>query len=180
MRGLGDAWLRARAVSAVPPSRTSKKFMEILNQLGGLVVGSVPTIIFFILLVIAYNLLVGGPLEKTLAERKALTSGAVEQAREEILKAENETAAYEEKLRVARKEIVAAREAKLKQWAQEREASISAAREASQDKVSAARKEIEVSADVARKQIEEAAASLSERVLAAVLPGGAARPEARQ
>jgi F-type H+-transporting ATPase subunit b len=154
--------------------------MEILNQLGNLVLGSVPTAIFFILLVIAYNVLVGGPLEKVLAERAARTSGAVEQAREEISKAESETAAYEEKLRAARAAIVAAREAKLKQWAEERDAAISAARVVSLEKVSAARKDIEASAAAARKQIEEAASSLSEQVLAAVLPRGVKMPEARQ
>ena len=39
----------------------------ILNQIGGLILGSVPTIVFFILLVVAYGLLVRGPLDKVLA-----------------------------------------------------------------------------------------------------------------
>jgi F-type H+-transporting ATPase subunit b len=42
------------------------------------------------------------PLERTLAERRARTSGAVEQARGAIAAAEAETTAYEEKLRAAR------------------------------------------------------------------------------
>ena len=49
----------------------------ILTQLGGLFLGSVPTIVFFVLLVIAYGYLVRRPLDKVLAERRARTVGAV-------------------------------------------------------------------------------------------------------
>ena len=62
--------------------------MEILNQLGSLTLGSVPTIIFFLLLIGAYSFLVRRPLERMLAERRARTSGAVEQARAAISAAE--------------------------------------------------------------------------------------------
>ncbi len=54
---------------------------QILNQLGGLVLGSVPTMVLFLILVVAYGLLVRGPLDKVLAQRRTRTSGAVEQAR---------------------------------------------------------------------------------------------------
>ena len=154
--------------------------MEILNQLGGLVLGSVPTMIFFILLVIAYNVLVQKPLERTLAERRARTSGAVEQAREAISAAEAETAAYEEKLRAARAEIVAAREKKLQQWHAERDAALASVRDAAQDRIRTARKDIEASAAAARLQIESATAQLSESILRAVLPAGTNISEAHQ
>ena len=154
--------------------------MEILNQLGGLVLGSVPTMIFFILLVIAYNVLVQKPLERTLAERRARTSGAVEQAREAISAAEAETAAYEEKLRAARAEIVAAREKKLQQWNAERDAALASVRDAAQDRIRVARKDIEASAAAARLQIESATAQLSESILRAVLTAGTNISEAHQ
>ena len=54
---------------------------QILNQLGGLILGSVPTIVFFLLLIVAYGLLVRRPLDGILAERRKRTFGAVEQAR---------------------------------------------------------------------------------------------------
>jgi len=146
--------------------------MEILNQLGGLVLGSVPTMVLFLLLVVAYGLLVRRPLEKTLAERRARTSGAVEQAREAISAAEAETAAYEAKLRAARAEIVAAREARMKKWNGERDAALASARVKALEKVNAARKEIEASAAEARTQIEDATEALSEQIMKAVLPAG--------
>ena len=146
--------------------------MDILNQLGGLVLGSVPTIVLFLLLVVAYGLLVRRPLEKTLAERRARTTGAVEQAREAISAAEAETAQYEAKLRAARAEIVAAREARIKKWNEERDAALMSARVKALEKVNAARQEIEASAAEARTQIEDATGALSEQILKAVLPAG--------
>ena len=66
---------------------------QILNQLGELVLGSVPTMVLFILLVAAYGLLVRRPLDRILAERRARTSGALEQARSAIAAAEAAAAA---------------------------------------------------------------------------------------
>jgi F-type H+-transporting ATPase subunit b len=153
--------------------------MEILDQIGGLVLGSVPTMVFFLLLAAAYGLLVRRPLERTLAERKARTSGAVEHARSAIAAAEAETAAYEEKLRIARNEIMAARERRLQQWQAERDAAVVAARAVAKEKLAVARQEIEAASLAARKQVEGATEMLSEQILRAVLPA-ANLPEARQ
>ena len=68
--------------------------------------GSVPTMVFFIVLVVAYGLLVrqaAGP--RCCASGYARTTGAVEQARGAISAAEAETAVFEDKLRSAKREI---------------------------------------------------------------------------
>jgi F-type H+-transporting ATPase subunit b len=145
---------------------------QILNQLGGLVLGSVPTMILFILLVIAYGMLVRRPLDKVLAERRARTSGAIEQAKGAISAAEAETRVYEDKLRSARAEIFAARDARLKQWNAERDAALEELRTATQQRVAAARAEIDRTAATARQQIEALSDALSEQVMRAVLPAG--------
>ncbi len=152
---------------------------QILNQLGGLALGSVPTIVLFLLLIAAYNLLVQGPLNKVLAERRARTSGAVEQARGAISAAEAETAVYEDKLRAAKAAIFHAREEKLKAWNSERDAALDQARTATQERLRIAREEIERSAATARQQIEGASAALSAEILRAILPAGVS-PEVRQ
>ena len=154
--------------------------MEILHQLGGLVLGSVPTMVLFILLVAAYGLLVRRPLDATLAERRARTSGAVEQARGAIAAAEAETSVYEDKLRAARSEIMAARERRLQQWQTDRDRALESARALAQDQVKTAKIEIEAMSIGARKQIEEATAQLSDQILRAVLPAGTRFSEARQ
>ena len=170
-----QAGIRTRRPSSYP-----QNYMEILNQLGGLLLGAVPTAIFFILLVIAYGLLVRRPLERTLAERRARTSGAVEQARSAIAAAEAETTAYEEKLRAARAELLALREKQLERLQAEREAALKDAREQAQKKIQAAKADIEGSTAVAREQIEHAAATLGEQIVKAILPAGAPVAEVTQ
>lgn len=144
--------------------------MEILNQLGSLILGSVPTIILFILLVIAYSLLVRRPLDRTLSERRLRTTGAIEQARGAISAAEAETAVYEDKLRAARQEILAERERRIRDRHAERDRALAAARNQAHERVHAAKAEIEVSAESARRQIEGAVAELGDRIVRALLP----------
>jgi F-type H+-transporting ATPase subunit b len=153
---------------------------QILQQLGGLVLGSVPTMVLFILLVAAYGLLVRRPLDRVLAERRARTSGAVEQARSAIAAAEAETTEYEDKLRRAKAEIFQARDQKLKQWAAERDAVLAEVRKHTQERVLGARQEIEQSAHEARLQIVGLSDELSARILDAVLPAGIAQAEVTQ
>jgi F-type H+-transporting ATPase subunit b len=152
---------------------------EILKQLGGLVLGSVPTMVLFLLLVVAYAYLVRRPLDRVLAERRARTTGAVALAREAIAEAEAKTAEYEDKLRRAKVDLFAAREQKLKQLAMERDLAVTQARAATMEKVLAAKAEIEQAVAIARRQIEGMSDELSEQIMRAVMPAGT-RPEAAQ
>ncbi len=153
---------------------------EILKKLSELVLGSVPTMVLFILLVAAYGLLVRRPLDKILAERRARTVGAVEQARGAISAAEAETAVYEDKLRAAKSEIFQVRDQKLKQWNAERDQALGEVRASMQARIRTARQEIETSTAAARQQIEGLSAELSMQILRAVLPAGVASTEAPQ
>ena len=144
--------------------------MDIFQQLGDLVLGSVPTMIFFVALVFAYGLLVRRPLDRVLAERRARTTGAVEQARGAIAAAEAETTVFEDKLRSAKAEIFTMRERRLAAWQTEREATLKQVRETCLQQIEQARQAIEVGAAQARSQVEAASGDLASRVLAAVLP----------
>ena len=154
--------------------------MDILNQVGGLMLGSVPTVILFILLVFAYNLLVQKPLQRVLEERRSRTTGAVEQARGAIAAAEAETAVFEDKLRAARTEILQAREQKMQQWNKDRDTLLAETRSAAQQRILGAKQEINQSAAVARQQIEGATAQLSDSILRAVLRTGGRPSEVQQ
>jgi F-type H+-transporting ATPase subunit b len=145
---------------------------EILNKLGGLVLGAVPTMCFFLVLVIAYGFLVRRPLEKVLADRRSRTTGAMDQAHASISEAENKTAEYEDRMRRARAELIAAREQRLKQWQAEREQALHQAREATAERVRAGRAEIDESVAQARQHIETVSTELSEQIVRAVLPAG--------
>jgi F-type H+-transporting ATPase subunit b len=153
---------------------------KILNQLGGLVLGSVPTMVLFLLLLAAYAVLVRRPLDKVLAERRARTSGAVEQARGAIAAAEAETTVYEDKLRHAKNEIFQARDKKLKQWNAERDAAVAQVRQTAQDQIKTARQEIEQSAAAAKLQIEGMSSDLTAQILKAILPAGISASEVTQ
>lgn len=146
---------------------------EIIQQLETLLVGSVPTALLFIVLVLAYQFLVQGPLSKTLNERRARTEGAVEAAHQAIAQAEAKAAEYAAKLRQARAEVYTVREQRIKQWVAEREAALDAARKATGEKVSQARASLEAEAAQARQAIQATAADLANRVIRAVLPAAA-------
>jgi F-type H+-transporting ATPase subunit b len=146
---------------------------EIIQQVGNLMLGAVPTALLFIVLVLAYHFLVQGPLTATLAERRARTEGAVEEAHKAIAKAEARAAEYDAKLRQARAEAFKIREQRVKQRNAERDAALDAARKAAGLKVSQARAELEAEADLARQAIHASAGELANQVVRAVLPQAA-------
>jgi F-type H+-transporting ATPase subunit b len=112
---------------------------EILRQLGGLVLGAIPTIVLFIVLYIAYRFLVHHPLERVLEERRGRTEGAAERARADIAAAEAKTGEYEQRLREARLAVFRAQEARRQQALQARAAVIADARQAAEAQVRTAR-----------------------------------------
>src|ERR1019366_9243558 len=96
----------------------------IIQQLGAMFVGAIPTTLLFIVLVLAYQFLVQGPLTATLQKRRALTEGAMEDAQKAIAQAEARTAEYAAKLRQARAEVYKLREQRVKQGNAERDAQL--------------------------------------------------------
>lgn len=152
----------------------------ILHQLGDLVLGSVPTMILFVLLIGAYGALVRRPLDRILAERQARTSGALEQARGALSAAEAETTVYEDKLRGAKAQLFADREKRVQRWAAEREAALNDVRRLAEARLASALREIEGSAAAARSHMESVSGELSSEILRAVLPSGVSLPEAGQ
>jgi F-type H+-transporting ATPase subunit b len=146
---------------------------EIVQQLETLFLGSVPTILLFIVLVLAYQFLVQGPLTATLDKRRARTAGAIEDAQRAIAQAEAKAAEYAAKLRQARGEVFKIREERLKQWNGERDAALDVARKAAGVKVSQAKAELEAEAELAKRAIQASAGDLARQVVRAVLPATA-------
>jgi F-type H+-transporting ATPase subunit b len=150
---------------------------DIVQQVGALLLGAVPTILLFVVLVAAYQLLVQGPLNRVLAERRARTEGAVENAHKAIADAEAKAAEYADKLRLARAEIFKMREQRAKQRNAERDAALDATRKAAGAKAGEARAEIDAETERARQVIQGSAGELANQVVRAVLPlaAGSAR-----
>src|SRR5262249_25207100 len=116
---------------------------ETLRQIGGLLLGSIPTIIFFLLLFGLYTLLVHHPLARFRAERHARTEGAIEKSRADIASAEARSAEYEQKLKEARLALFKAQEARRAQATHVRAAAIADAKTKAQAHVEQAREVIE-------------------------------------
>ena len=146
---------------------------EIIQQLGTLFVGSVPTMLLFIVLVLAYQFLMQKPLTATLKERRARTEGAVEDAHKAIAEAEARAEEYAAKLRQARAEIFKVREQRVQQWNAERDAAVDVARKAAGLKVGQAKTEVEAEAAEARTVLQASAGDLARMVERAVLPAAA-------
>jgi F-type H+-transporting ATPase subunit b len=149
---------------------------ETLRQLGGLLLGSVPTVILLTLLYGLYITIVHKPLARVLAERRNKTEGAIEKSRADIAAAEARTAEYEQRLREARAAVFRALEARRKAALDARTQAIDQARIKAQAQVQAARTEIQKETEVAQSALQAEAQTLAIEIMRRVLqPAGVAR-----
>jgi F-type H+-transporting ATPase subunit b len=148
---------------------------QLLPQLGNLFLGSVPTILLFLVLVLAYQFLLYAPLNRVLGERRERTLGAIEKADASIAAADAKAQEYEARLRAARAEVLKAREARLQQWNAERETALNAARDLAHRQIHQARTKIDAEAAEARKQIEANVEQLAAQIIKTILPVETAR-----
>ena len=142
---------------------------EILGQLGGLLLGSAPTIIFIVLLFGIYTAVVHKPLVKVLAERHSRTEGAVEKARADIAQAEARTAEYEQRLREARMTVFKSQEARRQLALQARAAAVAEARTRAQTQVEGARAAIEQDKLAAQTGLQAESGKLAAAIIRTVL-----------
>lgn len=143
---------------------------DIIHQLATLFLSAVPTALLFIVLVISYQFLVQGPLTAMLAKRRALTEGAMDDARKAIAQAEAKAAEYSEKLRQARAEAFKVREQRVRQWNAERDASLDTARKSAGDKVRQSKTSLDTEVESARTTIQASISDLAGQAVRAVLP----------
>jgi F-type H+-transporting ATPase subunit b len=142
---------------------------ETLRQIGELLLGSIPTIIFFVLLFGFYVVIVHKPLARVLAERHARTQGAIEKARADIATAEARTAEYEKRLRDARLALFKAQEARRARAAQARAEAVADARKQAQAQIEQARAMIEADKTTAMSSLEAEVGRLASEIIRTVL-----------
>ncbi len=147
---------------------------QTLRQVGELLLGSVPTIIFMVLLYGLYNLLVHKPLAKVLAERRSKTEGAVEKARADIAAAEARTAEYEQRLREARLAVFKTQEARRQQALEARTAVAAEARNRAQAQVEQARAAMEKDKINAQEKLQDESGKIAAEIIRTVLQPGSA------
>ncbi len=146
-----------------------KSMDKILAQLGGLLLGSIPTIIFVWLLYGLYSVLVHKPLVKTLAERRAKTEGAMDKARADIARAEAQVTEYETRLREARLVVFRSQEARRQQTQKQRDEVIGETRTRALKQVEEARAGIEADRQQAQGHLEGEVSRLATEIVRTVL-----------
>jgi len=152
---------------------------ETLRQLGGLLLGAIPTVIFMLAMYLTYTMLVHRPLTRVLAERRSRTEGAVEKARADVAAAEARTAEYEQRLREARTSMFKMQEARRQQVLQARAAVIAQARSRAHAEIAKAKEEIQKQTEKSKAGLEAEVGSLASAIIQTVLRP-AAVPVGRQ
>jgi len=147
---------------------------ETLRQLGGLLLGAIPTVILLTLLYAIYTNVVHKPLRGVLEQRRAKTEGAIEKSRADIAAAEARTAEYEQRLREARAAVFHAQEVRRQAAIEMRAKAVEQARQRAQTQVQAAKKDIEQDREAAKAGLEAEVATLAREIVRRVLePAGA-------
>jgi F-type H+-transporting ATPase subunit b len=146
----------------------------ILRQIGELLVNSIPTIISVLIVWTAYRFIIHGKLRQVLAERHALTEGAIERAQQEIATAEKRTAEYEQRVRDARSQIYKTQQANRQRVMEERNIALAESRQRAGEMVKKARAVLEAETAGAKGTLEQQASVLADQVIAAVLKPAAA------
>ena len=147
---------------------------QTLRQLGELLLSSIPAIFGLLIVWAGYRRIVYTRLQQVLAEREALTEGAIREAKEEIAMAEERTAEYEHRVREARAQIFMAQEAHSRRTMEERARALAEARKQAEAMVKAARADLEKDAVAAKSSLQQQAEVLANRIIETVL-GSAAR-----
>jgi F-type H+-transporting ATPase subunit b len=149
---------------------------ETLRQVGGLLLGSVPTVILLALLYALYTTIVHKPLRRVLEERRSKTEGAVEKSRADIAAAEARTSEYEQRLREARATVFRAQEARRKRALDARRVAFDEARNKARAQVEAAKADIQKDRQAAQEGLQGEAQTLATEIMRRVLePAGAGR-----
>ncbi len=142
---------------------------ETLRQLGELLLGSIPTIVLFVITYFAYRTIVHQKLEKVLEERYALSEGAIEKARADVAAAEAKTSEYEQRLREAKLAVFKAQEIRRQKALSARAEVIGEARHQAQQRVTEARERITQELELAKKQLQPESERLATEVIRTIL-----------
>lgn len=143
--------------------------MEIVKQVGELLLYSIPTMICLLVVWGAYRVLVHGRLQQILAERHARTEGAIQQAQAAISEAERRTAEYEQRLREARAQVYATQESYRNKMMEQRAAALADARKQSDEMIKSARTAIEQDMVAAKAGLQKQVEILADQIIRSIL-----------
>lgn len=142
---------------------------DLLRQLGGILLGALPTAILVVLLYFFMRWSFFGPLERVLAEREALTAGARKAADEFRAEVEARARQYEESLRQARAEVYREQEALRRQALDERARILRSTREQAHEMIREAKLQLLGDVEAAKRQLETESQRLADEIVRTLL-----------
>lgn len=145
--------------------------MEILKQIGSLILQAVPTIVLVLLFYLFLRVNFFGPLQKVMAERAARIEGARREAEASRGAAQEKSRTYQEALRKARADVYAEQDAARRVVLEERATIVREARSRASERVRAAKEEIAAQLSAVRGQIERETQALGAEIARAILEG---------
>jgi F-type H+-transporting ATPase subunit b len=140
-----------------------------LHALAGLLIKSIPTILFFIVLTLYLKRVYFRPIARILEERRQATEGVREIARRAFEAADKKTSEFEHALQIARAELHQEFEALRQKWAQEQAEMIGRARTEAGRQIEEAKREIAQEADRAQSELDLRVEELSRQVVNSLL-----------
>jgi F0F1-type ATP synthase membrane subunit b/b' len=143
--------------------------MEILNQLGGLFLAAVPTVVLVFLFYLFLRWSFFMPIERVVAERRRRIEGAKHEAEELRKQAQEKSRAYQDAMRDARGEIFREQEAARRVALDERSAAIQQARSQSNQEIQAAKRRIQAEIEAARAELDTSSTQLAEEIARTIL-----------
>jgi len=147
---------------------------QTLQSLGGILLKSIPTIVFLIILHFYLKAMLFGPLGRILKQRRALTEGARKVAEDSLAAATRKADEYDVKLREARGVVYKEQEDMRKRWLEEQGNEVAQARTRMEASVKTAREALAADAAAAQASLKDASSALADQIAETVLGGKAA------
>src|SRR4051812_16772193 len=137
---------------------------ETAHALGQILLQALPTFFLVTFLYIYLNQMYFKPFGKVIAERRALTEGAREGAKESLNRAAERTAVYEESLRAHRAELYKEQEEQRRKWREQQAAELKQSRARANQMVAAAKLDLTGQAADAKQSLAGNAQALANEI----------------
>jgi len=142
---------------------------QTLQSLGGILLKSIPTIVFLIILHFYLKAMLFGPLDRILKQRRKLTDGARKVAEDSLAAAKRKADEYDIKLREARGVVYKEQEEMRKRWLEEQANEVAQARTRMEASVKTAREALAADAAAAQGSLKDASSTLADQIAETVL-----------
>ncbi|HLI30307.1 MAG TPA: ATP synthase F0 subunit B [Terriglobia bacterium] len=145
---------------------------ETFELLRHLFLSSIPTVIFFIILLVILQRLFFRPVAGVMRERATKTTGALDRAREQALAAEVKSRQYEDAVRAARQEIYSQRQEEKRKAQAERDDVLRSTRERAEALMKSAEATLAAEVSAAKQQLTASCQALAEELANRIISGG--------